>query len=109
MGCLFELIELIVEILVDGFFELIVHGYLKLMSLIVPNKTISDDTKYRLEIVVKTFSAIVGITLIIGLLLVMQSDPIIKNIGRYLTYIPLAIIGIQIVLGILFKIVSKKR
>ena len=41
---------------------------------------------------------------IIGFLLIIQDDPFFKNIGKYMTYIPLSIIALQVLLGILFKI-----
>lgn len=100
MGCL---IELFFEI----FFELILYCYIKLMSLIVPDKVFTEQTKNKLKVAVTTVSAILGIILIIGIILLIQDDPSIKNIGKYMTYITLSIIGIQILLGIIVKTIHK--
>ena len=102
MGCL---LELFFELFMEGMFELIVHCYIKSMQLIIPDKAISEKTKKTIKNVVTTFSALLAIVLIIGFLLVIQDDPVFKNIGKYMTYIPLSIIALQVLLGILFKIV----
>ena len=75
MGCL---LELFFEIFFEGIFELIVYCYIKLMTIL-------------------------GIVLVIGLIFLIQDDPFIKNIGKYMTYIPLAIIALQAALGIITK------
>lgn len=106
MGCL---LELFFEIFVEGIFELIGYCYIKLMTLIIPDKTITDRTKKRIKNVVTTVAAVLGIILVIGLVFLIQDDPFIKNIGKYMTYIPLAIIALQVVLGIIMKTISHFR
>ena len=103
MGCL---LELIFEIFVGGMFELIGHCYIKLMQLIIPNKTVSEKAKRTIKNIATTFAALLAVILIIGFALLVQEDPLIKNIGKYMTYIPLAIIALQILVGILVKIIS---
>lgn len=102
MGCLFELIF---EIFVEGVFELVGNCYIKLMLLIVPNKTVSEKTKRVIKNTATTIAALLGVILIVGLILLVQDDPSIKTIGRYMTYIPLTIMVLQITLGIIVKIV----
>lgn len=101
MGCLFGFVA---ELFVEGIFELIVYCYMKLMQWIVPEKTISEKATNTIKNVVTTFSALLAISLLIGCLFLIQDDPFIKNIGKYMTNIPLAIIAIQVLLGILMKI-----
>ena len=103
MGCL---LELFFEIFVEGIFELIVHCYIKLMQLIVPDKTVSEETKKTIRNIATTFAALLAIVLIIGFILLIQDDPLIKNIGKYMTYIPLGIMALQVLIGILVKIVG---
>ena len=103
IGCLFELF---VEVFVEGLFELIGCCYIKLMLLIVPEKTITDRTRATIKNIVKVIAVILGIILVIGLILLIQDDPVIKIIGKYATYIPLTIIALQVVLGIITKTVS---
>ena len=102
MGCL---LELFFELFVEGMFELAGYCYIKSMQLIIPDKTISEKTKKTIKNIVTTFSALLAIVLIIGFLLIIQDDPFFKNIGKYMTYIPPSIIALQVLLGILFKIV----
>jgi len=106
MGCL---LELFFEIFVEGLFELIIYCYMKLMQLIVPDKSLSAKTKKAIKNITTTFAALLAFVLIIGLLFLIQADPLIKNIGKYMTYIPLAMIALQILIGILVKIFSKSR
>lgn len=73
------------------------------MTLIVPDKRITDHAKRIIKNTVTTVAAILGIVLVIGLIFLIQDDPFIKNIGKYMTYIPLAIIALQAALGIITK------
>ncbi len=104
MGCL---LELFFEIFVEGIFELIGYCYIKLMQLIVPNKTASEKARRTIKKIATTIAAILGIVLIVGIILLVQADPFIKTIGKYMTYIPLAMIVLQMVVGIIVKIVNR--
>lgn len=103
MGCL---LELFFEIFVEGIFELIGYCYIKLMQLIVPDKKVSEKTKKTIRNIATTFAALLAVVLIIGFVLLLQEDPFIENIGKYMTYIPLSIMVLQILLGIIVKIVG---
>ena len=103
MGCL---LELFFEIFVEGIFELIGCCYIKLMQLIVPDKKVSEKTKKTIRNIATTFAALLAVVLIIGFVLLLPEDPFMKNIGKYMTYIPLSIIVLQILLGIIVKIVG---
>ena len=103
MGCV---LEFLFEITVEGMFELIGYIYIKLMQLIVPNKTVSDETKEHLKKVVTTVAVLLAIVLILGLIFLVQEDVLLKTIGKYMTYIPLAIIVLQVLLGIVLKAVD---
>ena len=103
MGCL---LELIFEITVEGLLELIGFCYIKLMQLIVPHKTVSEKAKRIIKIIVTTFAALVGVVLIVGLILFVQDDPSLKSIGKYMTYASLAIMVLQVVSGIVVKVVG---
>lgn len=102
MGCLFEVLF---EVLVEGVLEGIVYGYIKLMSLIVPAHMVSEKTKNRIGIVVKVYAVILMVAIVIGLILLLQNDLYIKNIGRYCIFISLILSGIQVVLGMISKII----
>lgn len=106
MGCL---VEMIAEVFVEGFFELIGYCYIRLMTLIIPDKQITEKTKNRLKRCIKVFAAILGIALIVGLIFLIQDDLVIKNIGKYMILISLSIIGLQIFLGMIVKIITRVR
>ena len=103
MGCL---LELFFEIFLEGLFELIWHCYIKLMQLIVPDKIVSEKAEKNIKKIVTTFAALLIIVLIIGFILLIQEYSFVKNIGRYMTYIPLTIICLQVLIGILIKIIG---
>ena len=103
MGCL---LELFFEIFVEGIFELIGYCYIKLMQLIVPDKKVSEKTKKTIRNIATTFAALSAIALIIGFILLIQDDPFINNIGKHMTYISLAIMALQVLMGISVKIVG---
>lgn len=102
MGCL---LEFIFEVFVEGIFELIAYCCIKLMQLFVPNKVVTEKTK-------KITKAIVGIlflTIIIGLIFLVQKDPFFKEIGKLMTYIPLIIIVLQIAFVMVIKFINHFR
>ena len=103
MGCL---IELFLEIFVEGIIELFGYCYIKLMQLIVPNKTASEKVKRIIKGIATTIAALLAVFLIIGLVLLVQDDPFVKTIGGYMTYIPLAMMVLQIAVGIVLKIIN---
>ena len=94
------------NIFVEVIFELIGYCYIKLMQLAVPDKKVSEKTKKTIRNIATTFAALLAIVLIIGLILIIQDDPFINNIGKYMTYIPLAIMALQVLVGISVKIVG---
>ena len=104
MGCL---LELFFEIFVEGIFELIGYCYIKFMQLIVPDKKVSEKTKKTIRNIATTFAVLLAVVLIIGFILLVQEDLFVKNIGKYMTYIPLSIMVLQILLGIIVKIVDR--
>ena len=106
MGCLFEILF---EVFLEAVFEGLMWCYIKLMQLIVPEKNISNKTKNTIKKIITATSAILFIFLIIGAILWVQNDIIIKNIGKYMTLIPLTLIVLEILLGIILKIASFLR
>ena len=106
MGCL---IELFLEIVVEVLFELIAVSYIKLMQLIVPNKSFAKRNKKIIKNTVTTIFSLLGVVLIIGVVFLVQKDTLFKTIGAYMTYIPLAIITLQILLGILVLAFSRLK
>ena len=98
--------ELFFEIFVEGIFELAGYSYIKLMQWIVPDKTIQEQAKKTIKNIVTTFAELLAIILIIGVILLVQEDPVIKNAGKSMTYFSLAIMALQVLTGVTVKIVG---
>ncbi len=101
MGCLLFPLEL----LVDG----IIEGWLFLMEWIIPEKYISRTFRIVLKVFVWVFSALLLFVMFLGVFAIISDDVYTKQIGRYMVFIPLGISAVQILLGIIVRIISKKR
>ena len=110
MGCL---IEMLFEILIEGMLELVMYIYVKIASIFIPDKQISEKTRDRIKKGVGIFAALMALSLFIGILLFLAPEGNIEHtIGAFMTVIPLVIIGIQIILGIgllIIKAIRKRR
>ncbi len=107
MGCLFELLfEVIFELFFEGLFETIGFFYLKLTRLFFPKKTLSKKEEATIKFVAKLFILFLMIAFIVGIILIFEKDPAIKNIGKYTVYISLAVMVVQLALGIILKIIE---
>ena len=103
MGCL---LELFTEVLGEGISDLIGYSYINLMQLIVPHKLVSEKTKKIIKIIANVFTTLLAVTLITGVFIWVQDDPNYENIGKYMVFVSLGIMVLQIVLGIILKIVE---
>ena len=104
MGCLLDfLFELVFEILAEAITSL----YIKAMTLFFPNHQYNDKTQQRIRTGVTIFAVLLLLCATIGFIMYMQDDPLIKSIGSYLLFVPLIIMGIQIIAGIIYRIVEK--
>lgn len=103
MGCLFELFA---EILLEGILDLVWFSYIKIAHIWVPSKEIPPKTENRIKNIVTTVSVLLVLTLFIGLMFLLPDDKTIHAIGKYMTFIPLSIIGLQVVLGMIVMVVK---
>ncbi len=79
------------------------------MTLIVPDRTITEQTRVKMKKIVKACSAVLLIMMIVGLVLLLSGEALIETVGKYMFYIPLAVIVVQIILGIIVKIIFKTK
>ncbi len=107
MGCL----EVLFELLIEGILELVTYVYFKLMLLIVPKKELSKQTETKIRNVITTISVVLFLVLILGAIFCLVGVSPWGTIGKYMTVIPLSIIGVQLLLGIIATVVRivKKR
>lgn len=98
MGCLFLPIDFLYEMV-----------YQELMLMIIPDWKVSELTKFIFEMVITVFSALLMLAIFLGIILLLNDEPEARTVGRYMIGIPIAIIIAQIVLGIVVRIISKKK
>lgn len=108
--------EIFIEILFEIVFELLIEVifaiYTKLMTLFVPEHEFDEKTREKIKKGVTVFAVLLLLCAIIGFILYIQSDPLIKAIGSYMLFVPLIIMGIEIVSGIIYhivKVIKKKK
>ena len=103
MGCLFEIF---VEIFIEGIWNLVIFVYLKVAHGLVPYKDISPKVENKIRNIITTVSVLLVLTLFIGVIFLLSGDAIFNTIGKYMTFIPLLVIGLQVVLSIVVIIVK---
>ena len=101
MGCLFEMF---IEIFIEGILNLVMFIYLKLAHMLVPNKKIPKKTETKVRNIITIVSVLLVLSLFIGLIFLLPDDAVFNAIGKYMTFIPLSIIGLQVVLSIIVMI-----
>ncbi len=106
MGCLFELVF---EILLEGLIELLARCYIELLQFIIPRKMLSEQAKKAIRITSFVFVLSLIFVFCVGLAFLIQSDPDITNIGRYIVRISLIVMAVQLVLGVLAWIIRRCR
>ncbi len=109
MGCIAEFfMEFVCEII----FEVLFEGYISLMTMIVPDKNVNikASTKKKIKNIVATIAVFSFISLFLGIIFWAQNEEIeLRPVGKYMTLIPLAIILVNITLGIIGKVISKNK
>lgn len=101
MGCLGFLLELI--------FDSVLEGYFALMQWIVPQKWIGKHFRTALKIIVGIFTCLLFIIMFLGFFALISDDADTKIWGRYMVYIPLAISVVQILFGVVLRIITRKK
>ena len=104
MGCL---IELIGEIFIEFFLEVIFCCYGRIARMIIPEHKISHKAAKRAESIVKCISALLFIVMITGIFILLTSDPNLCFAGSLMSLIPFCIFVIVILAGIISKIIQK--
>lgn len=95
------LFEWIVDLIMDCWFSL--------MQWIVPNRALGKTARIILKVLVGVFSCILLFLMIIGIFALISDDPYVKQIGRYLVFVPLGVSVVQILLGILVRWAAKNK
>ncbi len=101
MGCLFFPIEL----LFDG----IIEGWFYLMQWIVPEKMQNKTVRRILKFVIGFLSVLLMMCMFLGFFAIISDDYDTHQLGKYMVFIPLGISIVQIIFGIIVKIINKKK
>lgn len=102
MGCL---LELLLEVIFEG----VIGGYFYLMTLIAPEKASNPKVRNALKTIAVTVAGILLVVLVIGIFASFSVDAQVKAAGKYMVLIPLIIILTQMVLGILLRLIVKRK
>ena len=96
------------DFLFDILFEFLAEGiaflYFKLMCGIVPNKKYDACTAENIKYYVKIEAMVLLCIVVVGLIFQMISG--FQTVGLFLIFIPIAIICLQIISGVVVKILT---
>ena len=101
MGCLLFPLEL----LVDG----IIEGWFYLMEWIIPERYLTRTFRIVLKVFVWIFSALLLFIIFLGIFAIISPDPDTHLLGKYMVFVPLGISAVQILLGIIVRVISKRK
>lgn len=79
------------------------------MEWIIPEKYISRTFRTVLKVIVWIFSGLLFSIMFLGFFAIISPDPDTHLFGKYMVFIPLGISAIQILFGIIVRILSKKK
>lgn len=95
------LIELIGDAIIDAWFDV--------MQWIVPERVVGKYTRIIIKIIVGIFTCLLFLSMLLGLFAIVSDDPYTKQLGKYMIFIPLGVSVLQIIFGIIVRIITKKR
>jgi len=101
MGCLFFPLELLVDGILDGWFAL--------MQWIVPERCASRAFRIAIKIFALIMSCLLFLVMFMGVFAVISADPYTRLIGKYMIFVPLGISALQIAVGVIVRVASKKK
>lgn len=104
--------ELLLDLIFDGIFaafDSVIDGWFALMQWIVPEKTLGKTARTIIKIVVGIFSLLLLVCMVLGIVALLSEDAYTRQVGKYMVFIPLGISILQIVLGIVVRVVGKKN
>ena len=106
MGCLLEaFFEIVFEVIVEAVWTI----YMKLMTLFVPAHRFDERQRKRIKNGVTVFAVLLLLCALVGFFMFLQPPSVTKTVGAYLLFVPLGIMSVQIVAGIVYRIVKAIR
>ncbi len=99
--------ELIVEAAMEFVVEVFGEALISLIQGFIPEHLLTDKTYKTVKIIVCAFTVILIFSIGIGIMLQFENGYTQKTVGRYMIFIPLVILIVQIVAGIIIKTKTK--
>ena len=93
--------EFILELILDAWFDL--------MQWIIPDIKRHKKLRIFLKILIGVFSFLLFMTMVLGICAIISDDPYTHLTGMYMFFIPFGISTLQIIIGIIIKIVKKRK
>ena len=79
------------------------------MEWIIPDRYITRTLRIVLKVFVWIFSGLLFVIMFLGIFAIISPDPDTHLLGKYMILIPLGISAIQILLGVIVRIISKRK
>ncbi len=111
MGCLFKLLFFPFTLLFDVIeliFEEILEGWFTLMCWIVPERHLGKKTRIALKIIIGILSFALFLIFIIGVLGAALTEATVMDLWK-LIFIPLGISILQIFVGLIVRVIARKK
>ena len=106
------LFEILFEVVLEGAIELAVYIYTKISLAFFPDRTTSPKMKEKLKKVFTAIFAICALSILFGALMMIGDEPPFSTVGKFMVFVPLSILAIQMLLSIGFaikKVIKKRR
>ena len=106
------LFEILFEVVLEGAIELAVYIYTKISLAFFPDRTTSPKVKEKLKKVFTVIFAFCGLSILFGGVMMIGDEPPFSTVGKFMVFVPLSILAIQMLLSIVFaikKAIRKRR
>jgi hypothetical protein len=111
MGCLFKLLFLPFTLLFDVIeliFEEILEGWFTLMCWIVPTRHLGQKSRVAIKIIIGIFSFALFLIFTIGVLGAALTEATVMDLWKPI-FIPLGISILQITVGLIVRVIARKK
>lgn len=111
MGCLFKLLFLPFTLLFDVIeliFEEILEGWFILMCWIVPTRHLGQKSRVAIKIIIGIFSFALFLIFTIGVLGAALTEATVMDLWKPI-FIPLGISILQIAVGLIVRLIARKK
>ena len=98
------LVEIFLDVVVEGFMQMITWGWMRLLQMLLPWERLSDRRKRGLELGIDIVGLFLFVALVAGFIMLFQYGDLTKMVGRWVAFMSLGISLIPFVLMGLVKL-----